>query len=206
MRCQPATVEEQKRIGDGGLREMVIDLVQALLLIFAIWLSWYVFRMCRASREENKLRRIEIPGEAREAVAAFAKLCDLTRARLKDMNVLHDDYYSEAVLRFSYGSTDQDTKAYFYFTFDWRMIGFHALMGYELGQGLRVENNTWVVFASDHICGLKAWGGMADTAPEASQQAFARRIADTFVHHCPDARGADMRASSDGLTISFKFR
>lgn len=185
---------------------MVIELVQALLLIFAIWFSWSVFRMCRVFREEAKPQRIEIPGEAREGVVTFAKLCDLTRARLKAMNVLRDDYYSEAALHFSYGSTDQDTNAYFYFTFDWTMIGFHALMGYELGQGLRVENNNSVVFASEHLCGLKAWGGLEDTAPEEAQEALAHKIADTFIQHCPDARGADMRTSSDGLTISFKFR
>ncbi len=87
--------------------------------------------------------------------------------------------------------TDKDTKADSYFCFDWNMVGFHLMMRYELGEGLRAENNDRVIFTSDRICGLKAWGGMGDSSVMKTEQTeLVALIADTHpaLSECRDDR------------------
>lgn len=170
--------------------------ILVLVVLAASLVLWHEYGRTRLSVTENALRRIDIPHEALEAVRRFAWLCGMTRDKLKIMGVLSDDYFSEAVLAFTFGGAGEDATAEFSFCFDWSMVGFYALMGYELGEGLRVEDANWVVFSTDRMNGLDG----------ESPEALAARMAEAFRRECPDAVVSDVRHMPDGMTISFRFQ
>ncbi|MDD6050641.1 MAG: hypothetical protein PUC00_05145 [Clostridiales bacterium] len=130
-------------------------------------------------------------------MARFAWLCTMTRDKLKIMGALNDEFFSEAVFAFTFGGAGEDAKAEFSFCFDWQMVGFYALMGYELGEGLRIEDGKRVVFTTDHMTGLDA------ALPPENREAW---IMEVFQDQCPDAVASNVRHTPQGMTICFKFR
>lgn len=176
---------------------MIYTGILALVVLLTSLVLWHEYERTRLSGAEGELKRIDMPQEATEAVARFAWLCGMTRDKLKIMGALYDDYFSEAVLAFTFGGAGEDARAEFSFCFDWSMEGFHALMGYELGEGLHVEDRERVVFSTDRMTGL-------DTAlpPEVLEG----WMTEAFRGQCPDAVASDVRHTSQGMTIRFKFR
>ncbi len=157
-------------------------------------------------KQPRALTTVEIPKDAHDAVSRFAWLCNITRNRIKAMNGLGDDYFSNAQIALFYGSTDSNNKANFWFCFDWGMEGFHNTMGYELGEGLTVQDNDRLTFTSNQISGLKEWGNMrlADYEQDRAVE-LARLVGLTFTNECPDAYVKDSQVFRDGLYVSFKF-
>lgn len=179
----------------------------------AVWIRF--FNYCRRRTESKRkgaektqdFSVIEIPQDAHDAVSRFAWLCNLTRNRLKAMNGLSDDYFSNAQIALFYGSSDSSNKAEFWFSFDWAMEGFHNTMGYQLGEGLTVIDNDRLTFSSNQISGLKTWGNMQSVQYDQERAtALAGLVALTFTNECPDAYVKDSQVFKDGLYVSFKFR
>lgn len=175
---------------------MIYTGILALVVLLTSLVLWHEYERTRPSGAEGELKRIDMPQEASEAVARFAWLCGMTRDKLKIMGVLCDDYFSEAVPAFTFGGAGEDARAEFSFCFDWSMEGFHALMGYELGEGLHVEDRERVVFSTDRMTGLDG----------ESPEALAARMAEVFRRECPDAVVSDVRHMPHGMTILAKFQ
>lgn len=186
------------------------------LLVCTFWgmagvMWYYAFNKWNTKKKENPApvarKVIEIPEDAHDAVSRFAWLCNLTRNRIKAMNGISDDYFSNAQIAFYYGSSDVSNKADFWFSFDWAMDGFHETMGYELGEGLRVQDSDRLAFSSNQISALKAWVDMKSSEYHKDKALeIARLVALTFTNECPDAYVKDSQVFEDGLYVSFKFR
>lgn len=192
----------------GGNGAMMIFLIW--VAVTAIWVKLLMYsyeKKQKAAEKKREIRIVEIPRDANEAVSRFAWLCNITRNRIKAMNGLGDDYFSNAQIALYYGNTDENNKADFWFCFDWAMEGFHKTLGYELGEGLTVQDNDRLTFSSNQISGLKAWGNMQTSEYDQNRATeLARLVALTFTNECPDAYVKDSQAFKDGLYVSFKFR
>lgn len=162
---------------------------------------------------KKQLQLVEMPDDAHDAVAAFARLAHRTYSVIQQMDPERDKYFYQIVIKLNLGADDKTSKANFSFEFDWNMDGFHENFGYKLGDGFTVKDDV-VSYKSDHVRNLYSWVGAAALESKQTGRPFdkhhaemsAKGIVATVVNSCPVAYVHTKYATEDEFYVLFKFK